>query len=587
MHVPIELPRPKGLVAETAPRTGMRDLFVVLAVAVPLLFTALGVPLLDPDEGLYADIARRMADGGDWAVPYFNGLPYLEKPPLYFWVTAALMQALGYGETTVRLASALAALGAVLLAWRLGRRLYGPDAGLRAALVLATTAGFALYVRKASTDFLFVFCLALTLYGFVRDADRPDRGRARFLVFYAGAALSLLTKGFIGAVFPIVVVAVTLAWVRRLPLRDLNLGWGAVLFAAIAAPWHLLVAWREPGLMWFYLVDNQILRFLGVRAFVEDDIPVSALALLLLTFVWFFPWSVFAVARPAAGDEEHAAAWRPLLVVWVIVVVGFFLASRSKLEYYALPAFPALAVRVGAAWTSGRDVGRWLVPGLAGCGVVGTVLVWLGARLTPAQALEGLAELNVYYRILREQGLGFPFASAGPFGALLQALGAVLLTGWAVAAACWFTGRRRASFVAVAAGGVVIAGLIVRLLYLVEPHHSAEAVAEALTNRAAPGDVIAHEGSLEYSAALPFYTGRRIVVVNGARGDLEIASRRPEAHGWFVDTAGFGGRWRGNERVFLVTQRRRDLSVVAALPGDSVHLIGQFGSRWLYSNRER
>jgi hypothetical protein len=139
--------------------------------------------------------------------------------------------------------------------------------------------------------------------------------------------------------------------------------------------------------------------------------------------------------------------------------------------------------------------------------------------------------------------------------------------------------------VAVGACGVGIAVLIVRLLAVVEPHHTAAPVAAALTRTAAAGDLIVHEGSLEYSAALPFYTGRRIVVVDGARGDLDIASRRPEARGWFLDAAGLAARWAGTERVFLVTQRPRERSVVAALPDASVHLVGRFGSRWLYSNR--
>jgi hypothetical protein len=217
---------------------------------------------------------------------------------------------------------------------------------------------------------------------------------------------------------------------------------------------------------------------------------------------------------------------------------------------------------------------------------VGAALWWIGSRLTPAQALEGLAELNVYYRILRDHGLGFPFASAEPFGVLLQALGITLALGFIVAGACWWSGRPQAAFGAVTAVGVVIAVLIVQLLHLVEPHHSAEAVAEVLKLRAAPADVIAHEGSLEYSAALPFYTGRRVVVVNGARGDLYIASQRPEARGWFDDTARFAARWQGSARVFLVTQRPRARSVVATLPAATVHELGHYGSRWLYSNRE-
>jgi 4-amino-4-deoxy-L-arabinose transferase-like glycosyltransferase len=585
----VDVPVSVHAVPERTAATGarVRDLLILLAVAVPLLFAGLGVSMLDPDEGLYADIAKRMADGGDWLVPHFNGLPYLEKPPLYFWLTAMTLRLFGHDEAMVRLGAALAALGTVLLAWKIGRQLYGPEAGLRAGIVLATTAGYALYVRKASTDFVFVFCLALSLYGFLRDVDRPDRGRARFLVFYAGAALSVLAKGLIGLVFPVVILGATLLYVRRLRVRDLNLAAGSAVFLAVALPWHLAVAWREPGLTWFYVMDNQVLRFLGLRAFIEDDIPVSAVALLLLSFVWFFPWSVFALARPAIPAAGEAAAWRPVLAVWVLAVLVFFMASRSKLEYYALPAFPALAVLVGAAWTSGRDIGRWLVVGVAGCVIAGTAALVIGARLTPAQALDGLAELNVYYRIVREHGLGFPFASVAPFAALLQLLGATLVAGFAITGLCWWRGRSRAAFAAVTGVGVVITLLIVRLLYVVEPHHSAEAVAEAITSHAAAADVIVHEGSLEYSAALPFYTGRRVVVVNGTRGDLDIASRRPEAEGWFLETDQLARRWAGGERLFLVTQRPRETSVVAALPAGSTHLIGRFGSRWLYSNREK
>ena len=571
-------------IATVAVRRRRLDLLLLIAVAVPLLLTAQGLELLDPDEGLYADIAQAMAVTGDWILPRFNGLPYLEKPPLYFWLGGLALRVQPGSEVAVRVWSALSALGTVLLAWRMGRRLYGRDAGLAAGLALATTVGYALYVRKASTDFVFVFCLTLALYGFLRDAARPHAGRTRFLVFYAGSALALLSKGLIGLAFPVLIVALTLLWVRGLHWRELNLARGTGVFLALALPWHAVVAWREPGLFWFYVVDNQILRFLNQRAFLEDDVPVGTLAFVALTFIWFFPWSVFAFARPSPSAAADAR-WRILMVIWVAVVLAFFAASRSKLEYYALPAFPALAVMVGAGWASGRDIGRWLAAGMAGCVIVGVAALVGGAWLTADGALAGLAELNVYYRILREQGQPLPFDSVRPFALLLQALGAALVAGWTLAAVAWWRGWRRTAFGAVGGSAVVIAVLIVQLLHVVEPHHSAAPVSAVLTAMARPADVVAVEGSLEYSAALPFYTGRRIVVVNGERGDLDIASRRPDARGWFLDSAGLGRRWQEDARVFLVTQRPRAQSVVAGLPADSIHVLGRYGSRWLYSNR--
>lgn len=557
---------------------------VLLLVAVPLLFVGVNLSFLDPDEGLYADIARTMLESGDWVLPRFNGLPYLEKPPLYFWLASLTLTLDRSAAWPVRIWSPIAALGTVLLVWRIGRPLYGGSAGFFAGLALATTAGYGLFVRRASTDLVFVLCLTLSMYGFLRDVERSARGRSRFLLFYLGAALAVLAKGLIGVVFPVLIVGVSLVWVGRLSLRELNLVRGTALFGLVALPWHAAVAWRHPDLFRFYLLDNQLLRFLGLRAFVEDDVSVSTIGFLLVTFIWLFPWGVFVLAR-SGRDLSPGAPWRPVVAVWAVVVIAFFALARLKLEYYALPAFPALAVLVGGAWASGRDVGRWLFVGAIGAVVTGLGAVWLGGRLTTDQAFNGLAELNVYYRILRDQGTAFPFPSARPFGALLQALGVTLVLGWSVAALSWWLGWRRLSFATLVAHGAVIAILIVQVLQLVEPHHSVKGVSEAIRSLAARDDVVMHEGSLEYSASLPFYTGRRVIVVDGVRGDLDFASRLPEAQGYFVDVPGFQRVWGGPLRVFLVTRHPRERSAANTLPVESVHVLGRFGSRWLYSNR--
>ena len=240
---------------------------------------------------------------------------------------------------------------------------------------------------------------------------------------------------------------------------------------------------------------------------------------------------------------------------------------------------------VAAAWTSGRDIGRWLVIGLLGCSVVGLWAVWIGAVLTPAQALNGLAELNAYYRILRDQGAAFPFASARPFGELLQGLGIVLVAGWALATLLWFRAWRRGAFIALVGMAGLITMLIFRLLDVVEPIHSVKETARAITAEASPADVLVVEGTLEYSPALPFYTGRRFAMVNGALNYFSVAASLPEARGLFMSTGDLLRLWEGPRRVFLVVRRPRGQSVVAALPAARVHEIGRFGSRWLYSNR--
>ncbi len=123
------------------PRARLTHLAVLLAVSLLFLFVKFDMPLLDPDEGLYASIAQEMLSRGDWVIPHMNGLPYLEKPPLYFWLTALTFRVFGASEWAVRLWSALATLGTVLLTWRIGRRLYGARAGLLAGIAMTTCTG--------------------------------------------------------------------------------------------------------------------------------------------------------------------------------------------------------------------------------------------------------------------------------------------------------------------------------------------------------------------------------------------------------------------------------------------------------------
>ena len=557
-------------------------LVLLLVLSAPFLFVKLGMPFLDPDEGLYATIALEMARDGDWVMPHANGLPYLEKPPLYFWLTALTFRLLGPSEWTTRLWSALAVLGTVLLTWRIGRRLYGERAGLLAGIVMATVVGNALYVRKASADQLFVFCLTLAIYGFLRDAERADRGGRRFLLFYLGIALGVLAKGFIG-LFPLLIVGLGLALVRRLSWRDLNLARGAALVLVVAGPWHALVAWRSPTLFGVYVLDAHLLRFFNARRYVEADVPLSTLGFLAASFVWAFPWGVFSLARPEPG-RTPPAHWRPVIVLWLVLVVGVFALSRFKHEYYALPAFPALAVLVGAAWAGGRDIGRWLAIGLVGCAAVGLAALWIGAGPTAGQVLDGLAELNAYYRILRDQKVPLPF-ELREFGVLLQGLGWVLLVGWGLANVCWARGWRPTAFASLVGVAGTITLLIFRLLDVVEPHHSVKEVAQAINAQAAPADVLVLEGSLSYGGALPFYTRRRLLLVNGAVDYFSITARLPEARGVFVDTREMQKLWEGPRRVFLVAHRPFDRGLIAALPSASVHDLGGHGGSHLFSNR--
>src|SRR3989337_1477863 len=113
-----------------------RELFLILLLSFPFIFWGVGaISLLDPDEGMYGAIAREMAEKGDWITPHFDGVRYLEKPPLYFWLTAITADVFGFSEWVVRLWTALPALGTAIITWRLGELLYGGKTGLVSAAV--------------------------------------------------------------------------------------------------------------------------------------------------------------------------------------------------------------------------------------------------------------------------------------------------------------------------------------------------------------------------------------------------------------------------------------------------------------------
>src|SRR5436309_13573432 len=119
------------------------------------------------------------------------------------------------------------------------------------------------------------------MYGLLRDVERPDLTRTRSLLFYVGAALGVLAKGFLGLIFPLLIFGVALAVARGLTWRELNFAPGAALFLLIAAPCHLLAAWRSPTLSEFYVRHNHLLRSLNARRLVEDDVPISKLGSVL------------------------------------------------------------------------------------------------------------------------------------------------------------------------------------------------------------------------------------------------------------------------------------------------------------------
>lgn len=332
----------------------MRNVSLLILIAAVVYGFALGQPSLwDIDEAIYAEISRGMAESGDWVMPFYNGEPRYDKPPLIYWITAAAMRVTGPTELAARIGPYLFALLSAILAYALGKRYYSRRAGALSALVLTSTLGWFVAGRMGLMDTGLSFFVGLCVYLLARVASAPGQRRlAEYLGIGLVAALGVLTKG------PVALVLVGGAALLGLGLpkvwRALNLS-GVLLaigvFALVALPWHLAIYARAGSAWWeSYFGYHMFARF--TQPLEEHGFPWYFYVIVLV--VGFLPWTGYGLAagwnlirRRPAGDGAR------LMVGWAAFVVLFFSLSRTKLPGYILPAFVPLAVLTGA-WCDER-----------------------------------------------------------------------------------------------------------------------------------------------------------------------------------------------------------------------------------------
>ncbi len=316
---------------------------VITLVGLGLFFFRLGASgLMDPDEGRYAEIAREMLLLKDWLIPHLNLVPYLEKPPLVYWLTSLSFAAFGFTEWAARLPAAFSALAGLYLAYGLGRALWGDRQGFWAAMVLATFGGYLILARLLTLDMVFTLFLNLGI-GLGYLALSQERSHL-WPWAYLALALAILVKG------PVALVLTGLIWglgafLRgRQAVRALMRPGCWLLLAVVVLPWFVFVAWQFPEFPRFFLWEHHVTRYLdGVSYHAEPWWYFGPVLLgLLLPWTGLVPWALSRRAFLNPGD-------RIFLMIWAGVVLGFFTVSRGKLAPYILPALLPLALLVGEA----------------------------------------------------------------------------------------------------------------------------------------------------------------------------------------------------------------------------------------------
>jgi len=581
---------------------------VFLAVYLGSVFSP---PLLDDADSTHAEAAREMFVTGDYVTLHVNGVRYLEKAPLPYWLVAISYHIFGVNEFATRLPMALSVFLLGLLAFVWTRRAFGERAGIYAAVFVYTAAGVFLFTRVLIPDVLLSLFIAASLYFFL-TALESQSALWRWYAGYVCMALGVLTKGLIALAFPggaaFIYLVVTGEWRRS---REFHLLSGPALFLLIAAPWHILAGLRNTGgqnghgFFWFYFVNEHFLRFLGKR-YPRDYNKLPAALYWSLHLVWLFPWSLYlpAAVRTVADVRKEKVvsdfAARTRLLCWILAgLILIFFAISTNQEYYTFPAYLPLlmlladgVVRCEASDCDQHARKGWLrvsagilaVIGLA-AGVTLFALLWKSRNL-PFEPDIGnvLAKHNMDTDTLSTShmlDLSYESFAALRLPAILAAI--TLLLTPALSFLLRLRRRHYAATWAMALGMAVFLIAAHIALGRFGPYLSSRDLAQQIATRAKPRDRVMIYGDQAFGSSLLFYLQRPIELVEGRTTSMWFGSTFPDAPEIYLTNGDLQKDWTGSNRIFLFVPPHLKTKVDAMLPNR--YVVAEVSGKYVYSNQ--
>ena len=560
--------------------------------------------LVDDVDAVQAQIARNMLVSGDWVTARLDGIVYLEKAPLVYWAIAMAYKLFGVHDWAARIPIALSAIGLCWLTAAFGAWAFGRRSGFYVGLCLATCVGLFLFTRVLIPDVMLTFTVTLTMWAMLRALEEEEP-HPRFWSFLLAASLGigLLLKSLVAVLFPVAAGVIFLFVTRQLfsarTWKRLHPFSGSAIALLIAAPWHILATLRNPpyfdftfrsvpgqyhGFLWFFFMNEQVLRFLNLR-YPRDYNTVPRLYFWLLHLLWLFPWSAYlpAIAKLSFKPIDRAGRTRLLALCWIGFVLIFFTFSTTQ-EYYSMPCYSAFALLLGSAMAEDSiwiRRGTRVLGAIAGTAALAAFALFFLVRHTPAPGdisaaltrhpsaytlalghMEGLTLTSLAYlrRPLLVAAFAFLIGTVGTIRATSQR--AFLTT--AIMMVIFFQAARLA-------------------LVVFDPYLSSRPLAEALS-QSPPGELIVDRQYYTYSSVM-FYTNRGVLLLNGRRNNLEYGSYAPGAPNVFIDDSQFEKLWLQTDRYYLVASESALPRLKNLVASTRLIMVADSGGKFVMTNQ--
>jgi 4-amino-4-deoxy-L-arabinose transferase-like glycosyltransferase len=580
-------------------------LVVLLVAGAIYLGCSMSPPsLMDDVDAVQAQIARNMLASGDWVTARLDGVAYLEKAPLTYWLIAICFKLFGVRDWVARLPFALSSMALAWLTTAMGIWAFGKRAGFYAGLCIATCVGLFLFTRVLIPDVMLTFTVALSMWAILRALDDEEK-RPWLWTAILGASLgaALLLKSLVGVLFPVAGGLIYLfathqllskrAWKRLHPFST------TAIALLIATPWHVLATLHNPpyfsfslhsgpgeyhGFLWFFFMNEQVLRFLNLR-YPRDYNTVPRLYFWLFHFLWLFPCSVYfpAVAKLSFKPVDRAGKMRLLALCWAGFLLIFFTFSTTQ-EYYSMPCYPALALLLGSAMAMGGSWirrGTYVMCGVAAAAAVVTLTLFLLVRHIPAPG-----DISSALR----QRPGTYTLSLGHMGDLTISSFAYLRAPLLFACVAFLVGALGA-FRSAGLRAFLAASLMMLLFFhaarmamvVFDPYLSSRHLADALM-KAPEGKLIIARPYYAFSSVF-FYTNRTALILNGRYNNLEYGSYAPDAPGVFIDDKKFKQLWLTSERYYVLALDMSLPQLNRVVGSEHLILVAESGGKSLLTNQ--